>query len=70
MVRAIYEQNMLSFMKKFTPGCLLSLITVIILFVSICLLLEYVFHPAVPPHALPEDTLQYEGDTLPGLTED
>ena len=51
-------------MKKFKPGCLLSLITVIILFVSMCLLLEYVFHPAVPPHELQEDTLQYELDTL------
>lgn len=52
--------------KRFFPGCLLSLITVIILFVSICLLFEYVFHPAVPPHELPEDTLQYEGDkTVP-----
>lgn len=40
--------------KPFLPGCLLSLITVIILFVSICLLLEYVFHSAVPQHELPQ----------------
>lgn len=44
----------MTMMKRFVPGCLLSLITVIILFVSICLLLEYVLHPAVPPHELPE----------------